>query len=204
MHSRSFLVPVSILFFSLILSTARTGSARASYESGASRAGLGPASIQLYGAVAPEAGWFQAGHTTQWGYGLGLQWSLSRRVGLQVDGARFVEPHRSVSPFGIGLMFGPERDRRVRPWFEAGLGYYRFSDPDLIRYALSSGGSARDAFTNSTFPVGSVKSDAWGGYFGFGGDLRLTQRMALNMGVRTDGWSGDGMVRVRSGLSFRF
>jgi hypothetical protein len=162
------------------------------------------AALLLYGTWAPRSDWFQAiGADAHWGYGIGFQKALSKQWALQLDGSRFAEPGRSTSPFGLGLVYGSDPSGWIRPWVEAGIGYYRFTGPGLGNRALSSAGNPRDQFVIGS-STGTITTDRWGGYFGIGADLKVGSRYGMFTGVRADNWRHDGIVRLRTGLSLDF
>jgi hypothetical protein len=186
----------------------KANAAYAGRQSGLQR---GATTLILYGVVTPEAGGFVGSSGPRWGYGVGFQWQLSDRVALSLDGSRVASDSKSVAPFGLGLIYGSSSSRAVRPYVEGGAGYYRFTEPGVFTRALASSGNPRDAFT---FPPSSesVSSVAWGGYLGAGVDWGLTSRVGIGAGVRAHNWlerSGhlpgwDGLITLRTGLSYRF
>jgi hypothetical protein len=166
--------------------------------------------LRLYGSWTSGAGG-SFGATSSFGVGGALHWTLSDRWQASLDASRYAFERRSITPFLAGASYGPRRWSAVRPYVELGAGYYRLSrTSDLGIIALGSSGYPRDQFGGG--PASSIVHDAVGGYFGAGLDIGLTSRLGLDAAVRGYNWvdveasrhEWDGMLALRSGLSYRF
>ena len=178
----------------------------ASYAS--SRPGLGDAAaiIQVFGSFSPGIA-----DDSRGGYGMALQWRLSSRFAVALDATRLSGGGGSISPFGVGLVYGPGSHGDVHPWVELGATYVRISPTGFVRpdWGPSIPG---DAFGSYRYETPS-SSEAWGPYFGAGLEWSATDRLGVFGGLRA--YNGteegslvvgpwDGAVAIRSGLTFGF
>ena len=191
----------------LVAASALPASAQESDDESAAH---GTTTLQLYGSWTPEMGAFTGWSGDSWGFGAAVHWSLASRWLVGLDAARFESDQTIVAPFVAGATYGPGKQEGVRPYVELGAGYYRLTRLVDEVVALGSTGNARDQFVGER--MHTYSHDAVGGYFGAGLAVGLSPRLGLDVGGRAHNWVDldlshrmwDGMISLRSGLSYRF
>jgi hypothetical protein len=169
----------------------------------------GMTTLQLYGSWAPEMGGFSGYSGSSWGFGAAVHWSVATRWLVGIDAARFESDRTIVAPFVVGAVYGGGEEKGLRPYAEAGAGYYRLTSLAEGIMALGATGNARDRFVGEG--ARTYSHDAVGAYFGAGLSIGLSQRLGLDAGGRFHNWvdvdlshrKWDGMISLRSGLSYR-
>ncbi|HTM00022.1 MAG TPA: hypothetical protein VL503_02710 [Candidatus Omnitrophota bacterium] len=206
MRSRSDSLVASFLVLCCLALPSR---ALAGYGSAAAAPRVGAPWIQIYAAGSSDMG--RISGESALGYGISLLWRASDRWSLGMSATRLSHGRENVTPLALGFAYGPKGPRTFRPWFEAGVSYYRFTATAAVDnpLGLASSGNPRDLFPNSGHE--SVSSRAAGGYFGLAAERTLTSHLGLTAGARGYFWGGrsgshgwDGLAEGRAGLSYRF
>jgi hypothetical protein len=105
-------------------------------------------------------------------------------------------------PMTFGFSFGPRSESQLRPFVEAGGGYYRLDSTTSRIVTIVPASSAYETVRGQRPP--SIPNRL-GGYLGVGVDVPLTHRIDLGTGVRIHAWSEpDALIALQSGLSFGF